>query len=57
MVATCLVKVFGRETATCDFARVDVWNWEILVMDIVFVGLVLVLYALSWGFIKLCEEI
>ncbi len=26
-------------------------------MDIVFIGLILLLFALSWGFVKLCEII
>jgi len=26
-------------------------------MDVVFIVLILVLFALSWGFVKLCEKI
>jgi len=26
-------------------------------MDVVFIVLILILFALSWGFVKLCEKI
>jgi hypothetical protein len=30
---------------------------ERLHMDIIFIALILILFALSWGFIRLCEKI